>query len=80
MKQVAEKTWKKLEFPDMRWDNFTPETNVIWVAYLCTQLQENVVIMGKSGELWKATMNTREKRSWDTFRHDVCCLCAPTAR
>eukprot|EP00892_Ulva_mutabilis_P006326 jgi/Ulvmu1/4065/UM019_0043.1 len=68
MKSVAERTWETLEDPDMHWENFTPGTNVVWLGYLCVQLQDNIVVKGKSGQDERAAMNKKEKQSWDAFR------------
>lgn len=70
MKTAAEKVWKKHECSDMRWEIFTPGTNAVWIAYLCEELPESVVVEDTAGGL----ALKRKKQSWDTFRYVDSCF------
>jgi len=74
MKTVSEMAWKHQESHDLRWENFTPGTNVAWIEYLCEEVLTIVFVRGKSGrsgKLRRASMSKEEKQSWRDFRHAV---------
>lgn len=65
MKAAAAAVWQTQDDPDLRWNHFTPGTNVAWIRYLFELLPQK---MDKSHKQWRKLMSKEEKQSLSEFR------------